>query len=431
MKKTRLALLHEDDEILVVDKPAGLLTIPSDPARAGFEDTCCGGARLPDAPARAAPVCIGVFHRLDRDTSGALALALSRRAHEVGREMFRAHRFERHYLTLVHGVPRAESGTISVPLSSHYAEGRRAIAARGEASRDAVTHYTFLEAMGRTALVALEIGTGRQHRIRAHLEHLGHPIIGEKIYTTNIRRRFARLDQCCTRGSSPSTTRCAIGGSRLRRSRRATFSNCSRGSMPTIGSWCRAQSPAILRRRSARSQRWPKPPRTAKRVRSTNERRRQFSAKGPHARPWCSLGSSQATPRIGAAGHPFVGPAGGILDTALEKRASIAIVCSSPMPSNTLSGNCAASVAFTWNRRVSGSWPANHGSTLNSPASNRRSSSAWARAPSRRCLVLRDDQKRKDKSSKLASARSCYTSPLISVADARARRTPRRAQRTC
>ena len=190
MKRTRLSILHEDDEILVVDKPAGLLTIPSDPARAGFEDTLLRRVRDYLARPRGPRPYVGVLHRLDRDTSGALALALSRRAHEVGREMFRAHRFERHYLALVQGVPRAESGTISVPLSSHYAEGRRAIAARGEASRDAVTHYTVLEAMGRTALVALELETGRQHQIRAHLEHLGHPIIGEKIYTPNIRAKI-------------------------------------------------------------------------------------------------------------------------------------------------------------------------------------------------------------------------------------------------
>jgi 23S rRNA pseudouridine1911/1915/1917 synthase len=125
---------------------------------------------------------VGVLHRLDRDTSGALALALTREAHEVGRDMFAAHRFERHYLAIVHGVPHPPAGTIRAPIADRYVSGRRGIARKGEAARDAVTRYTVLESMGRSALLALELGTGRQHQIRAHLEHIGHPIVGEKVY---------------------------------------------------------------------------------------------------------------------------------------------------------------------------------------------------------------------------------------------------------
>ncbi len=180
----RLSILYEDDDVLVIDKPAGLLTIPSDPARAGFEDTVLRRVREYIARPRGPRPYVGVLHRLDRDTSGALALALTRAAHASGREMFAAHQFERHYLAIVHGVPHPPEGTIRAPISSRYASGRRGVARPGQDARDAVTHYTVLESMGRTSLVALELETGRQHQIRAHLEHLGHPLVGERVYST-------------------------------------------------------------------------------------------------------------------------------------------------------------------------------------------------------------------------------------------------------
>jgi 23S rRNA pseudouridine1911/1915/1917 synthase len=191
MKRNRLTILHEDDDIIVVDKPAGLLTIPSDPARAGFEDTLMRRVREYVTRPRAPRAYVGVLHRLDRDTSGAVALALRRAAHAAGRELFGQHRFERHYLALVHGVPEPQAGTIRVPLTSRYIEGRRALARDAADARHAVTHYTVLEAMGRASLVALELETGRQHQIRAHLEHLGHPIIGEKVYRQGAASRLS------------------------------------------------------------------------------------------------------------------------------------------------------------------------------------------------------------------------------------------------
>jgi 23S rRNA pseudouridine1911/1915/1917 synthase len=190
-KHARLVILHEDDEILVVDKPAGLLTVPTDRAHAGIQDSLLGRAREYVARPRGPRPYVGVLHRLDRDTSGALALALNREAHERGREMFAAHRFERHYLAIVHGVPFPAEGTIRAPIADRYVSGRRGVARRGEAARDALTHYTVLESMRRTALVALELGTGRQHQIRAHLEYIGHPIVGDEVYTAGAARSVA------------------------------------------------------------------------------------------------------------------------------------------------------------------------------------------------------------------------------------------------
>lgn len=187
-KSSRLAILYEDDGILVVDKPAGVLTVPTERAHAGIQDSILGRAREYVRRPRGPRPYVGVLHRLDRDTSGALALALTREAHAIGREMFAAHRFERHYLAIVHGVPDPPTGTIRAPIADRYVSGRRGVARRGEPARDALTQYTVLESMGHTALVALELGTGRQHQIRAHLEHLGHPIVGEKVYNQGAAR---------------------------------------------------------------------------------------------------------------------------------------------------------------------------------------------------------------------------------------------------
>jgi 23S rRNA pseudouridine1911/1915/1917 synthase len=187
----RLTILHEDDEILVVDKPAGLLTVPTDRAHAGIQDSLLGRVRAYVAQPRGPRPYVGILHRLDRDTSGALALALSREAHEAGRELFSAHRFERHYLAIVHGVPDPPEGTIRAAIAERYVSGRRGIARPGERGRDALTRYAVLESMERVSLLALELGTGRQHQIRAHLEHIGHPIVGEKVYSRGAGRTLA------------------------------------------------------------------------------------------------------------------------------------------------------------------------------------------------------------------------------------------------
>jgi 23S rRNA pseudouridine1911/1915/1917 synthase len=178
-----LARLHEDAEILVVDKPAGLLTIATDPSRKDIEDTVLRRVRDYARHLHGRRGYAGVLHRLDRDTSGALALALSREAHAAGRALFGAHRFERWYLAIVAGNPERERGTIEAAVSREYADGRRRIANRSDEGRHAVTHYRVLERFRDASLMELRLETGRQHQIRLHMEQLGHPLMGERVYT--------------------------------------------------------------------------------------------------------------------------------------------------------------------------------------------------------------------------------------------------------
>jgi 23S rRNA pseudouridine1911/1915/1917 synthase len=180
----RLSLerLYEDAEILVIDKPAGLLTIASEPSRRETDDTVLARAQKYARHLHGRRGYAGVLHRLDRETSGALALALTREAHAAGRELFAKHRFERWYLAIVEGVPADDRGTIDAPVSRAYADGRRRLVEAHDEGRRAVTHFRVRERLAGAALVELRLETGRQHQIRLHLERLGHPLIGEKVY---------------------------------------------------------------------------------------------------------------------------------------------------------------------------------------------------------------------------------------------------------
>jgi 23S rRNA pseudouridine1911/1915/1917 synthase len=173
-------LLHEDDDLLVVDKPAGLLAVPT--ASDAEEDTVL--ARLQEYARRRWPrrPYVGVVHRLDRDTSGALAFALSPDVRAALRSLFRAHRMERWYAALVEGTPPADQGVVDLPVHDAYEAGRRRLARAGEPSRPARTRWRVTERFHGAALLEVELETGRQHQIRLHLAHLGLPVLGDAVY---------------------------------------------------------------------------------------------------------------------------------------------------------------------------------------------------------------------------------------------------------
>jgi 23S rRNA pseudouridine1911/1915/1917 synthase len=185
--RASIPLLHEDDDVLVVDKPAGLLAVPTAPDAKG-EDTAL--ARVQEYAARRHPrrPYVGVVHRLDRDTSGALAFALSPPARSALRDLFRAHRMERRYAAIVEGVPPAEEGKVDAPIYDVYEAGRRRLARPGEPAHDARTRWRVVERFPAGALLEVELETGRQHQIRLHLAHVGLPIVGDPVYGRSARR---------------------------------------------------------------------------------------------------------------------------------------------------------------------------------------------------------------------------------------------------
>jgi 23S rRNA pseudouridine1911/1915/1917 synthase len=180
-RRIRLPLLHRDEHLVVIDKPAGLLTVPTSPHEEN-EDTVLGRIQKDlGQPGRRRPF-VGVVHRLDRGTSGALVFALDPPTRTGLRSLFRAHRIERHYAALVLGVPRTQSGVVDIPIRDAYVSGRRGVAKGDEPSRDATTRWRVVERLGPATLLDITLDTGRQHQIRIHLAHVGLPVAGDDIY---------------------------------------------------------------------------------------------------------------------------------------------------------------------------------------------------------------------------------------------------------
>jgi 23S rRNA pseudouridine1911/1915/1917 synthase len=186
-----LRAAYQDEHLVVVDKPPGLLTVPTD---GGTHDDCVLNRLREDLARVFGPrAYLGALHRLDRGTSGLVAIALSRECHAAGRAAFRDHAFLRRYLALVEGVPKASSGTIDLPIADDYESGKRHIAKDpDEPSRHAVTHYRVKERFPRAALLEVELDTGRQHQVRLHLRAIGHPIVGDGVYGSKERSTGTR-----------------------------------------------------------------------------------------------------------------------------------------------------------------------------------------------------------------------------------------------
>jgi 23S rRNA pseudouridine1911/1915/1917 synthase len=197
---------YQDDDLVVVDKSPGLLTVPTDGGT--NDDSVLSRLRADLIRVRGTRAYVGALHRLDRGTSGLVAFALSRECHAAGRAAFRDHAFARRYLALVEGAPRSPSGTIDLPIADEYESGRRHIARdEDEPSRPAVTHYRVKERFSRAALLEVELETGRQHQIRLHLRAIGHPIVGDGVYGPKERSSGSRplLHACALAFPHPLT----------------------------------------------------------------------------------------------------------------------------------------------------------------------------------------------------------------------------------
>ncbi len=169
-------ILLQDEHLLVVDKPAGLVVHPARGHREGTLSQLLAGTAAGGEPERA-----GIVHRLDRDTSGLLVVACSEEAHRLLQDTLRERLMQREYLALVEGRPPARSGTIEAPIGRH-PRVRTRMAVGGVGSREARTHFTLERSLHGASLLRLRLDTGRTHQIRVHLQAIDHPVCGDPEY---------------------------------------------------------------------------------------------------------------------------------------------------------------------------------------------------------------------------------------------------------
>jgi len=207
-----LAIVYEDADLIVLDKPAGLVVHPAAGhasgtlvnaliAHCGDSLSGIGGVKRP-----------GIVHRLDKDTSGLLVIAKNDAAHQGLAEQFKSHgrdgRLFRSYLAFAWGRLPLIKGSINARLGRSQANRMKIAVARGESGRSATTHYEVLKVFpgerptGDVSLVRLVLETGRTHQIRVHLAHIGHPVLGDAVYGSGFRTRLASLKEAAQTAAS-------------------------------------------------------------------------------------------------------------------------------------------------------------------------------------------------------------------------------------
>ena len=177
-----LTIVFEDEHLLVVDKPAGLVVHP---AAGNLDGTLvnallhhCAG-QLSGIGGVARP---GIVHRIDKDTSGLLVIAKTDVAHEGLAKQFAAHSIGRRYLAIVNGVPKATVGTVDAPLARSATNRKKIAIVEGKRGKRAVTHWKRLTMLNDAALVECRLETGRTHQVRVHMASIGHPLVGDPVY---------------------------------------------------------------------------------------------------------------------------------------------------------------------------------------------------------------------------------------------------------
>jgi len=177
-----LNIVFEDEHLLVVDKPAGLVVHPA----AGNRDGTLVNALLHHSAGKLSGIGgvarPGIVHRIDKDTSGLLVVAKTDVAHEGLAKQFAAHSIDRRYLAIVNGVPKATEGKVDAPLARSSANRKKIAVQREGRGKRAVTHWRRLEILRDAALVECRLETGRTHQVRVHMASLGHALVGDPVY---------------------------------------------------------------------------------------------------------------------------------------------------------------------------------------------------------------------------------------------------------
>lgn len=174
-----LKIIYEDSDILIIDKPQGLVVHP---AAGHWEGTLVNAVlnHCKDLSTINGVIRPGIVHRIDKDTSGLICIAKNDEAHHKLADQLKDHTMNREYVALVKGVIRENSGTIDMPIGRH--KGNRLKMAADRDGKNATTNFTVLERFENHTLVDCKLVTGRTHQIRVHMSEIGHPIEGDPLY---------------------------------------------------------------------------------------------------------------------------------------------------------------------------------------------------------------------------------------------------------
>ena len=178
-----LDILYEDDSLLIINKPAGLVVHP---APGHPQGTLVNAilAHCPTLPGIGGVQRPGIVHRLDKDTTGAIAIAKTDQAHQHLQAQLKAKTARREYLGVVHGSPQTESGTIDLPIGRHPIDRKKMAVVPVDSGRAARTLWQVQERLGNYTLMHFQLETGRTHQIRVHSAHIGHTIVGDPVYSS-------------------------------------------------------------------------------------------------------------------------------------------------------------------------------------------------------------------------------------------------------
>jgi 23S rRNA pseudouridine1911/1915/1917 synthase len=189
-----LDILYEDDALIVVNKPAGMVVHPSIGHSSGTLVNAllahCGNS-LPGINGVQRP---GIVHRLDKDTTGAIVIAKTEAAMVSLQAQFKVKTARRTYLAVVQGVPKQERGTINEPIGRHPIDRQKmAVVPLDRGGRPAITHWQILERLGPYSLIQFDLETGRTHQIRVHAAHAHWPVVGDPTYSNNALKPKVKL----------------------------------------------------------------------------------------------------------------------------------------------------------------------------------------------------------------------------------------------
>lgn len=179
-----LDILYEDEALIILNKPAGLVVHP---APGHYSGTLVHGLlyHCRDLAGIGGTARPGIVHRLDKDTSGAIVVAKTDAAHRHLQAQLKAKTARREYWAIIYGAPKEASGTIALPMGRHPVDRKKmAVLPLENGGREAVTHWQILERLGNYTLMEFRLETGRTHQIRVHSSYMGHPIVGDPIYSS-------------------------------------------------------------------------------------------------------------------------------------------------------------------------------------------------------------------------------------------------------